>query len=78
MSAIARNSFKRATQVSSSIIRQQAGVAVRPFSSARVFNKPAQVTPDGLPDLKNLPRADPGVLKAAIVNPADKYLEHVL
>ncbi|CDO52224.1 hypothetical protein DV451_001176 [Geotrichum candidum] len=77
MSAIARNSFKRATQVSSSIIRQQAGVAVRPFSSARVFNKPAQVTPDGLPDLKNLPRADPGVLKAAIVNPADKYLEHV-
>jgi NADH dehydrogenase (ubiquinone) Fe-S protein 3 len=77
MSAIARNSIKRATQVSSSIIRQQAGVAVRPFSSARVFNKPAQVTPEGLVDLKSLPRADPGVIKADIVNPADKYLEHV-
>ncbi|KAF5092368.1 hypothetical protein D0Z00_004617 [Geotrichum galactomycetum] len=77
MSAIVRNSIKRATQASSSIIRQQAGVAVRPFSSARVFNKPAQVTPEGLVDLKSLPRADPGVLKADIVNPADKYLEHV-
>ncbi|KAF5093516.1 hypothetical protein D0Z03_002380 [Geotrichum reessii] len=75
MSAIARNSIKRATQVSSSIFRQQAGAAVRPFSSARVSNKPAQITPEGLVDLKSLPRADPGVLRAEIFNPADKHLE---
>jgi NADH dehydrogenase (ubiquinone) Fe-S protein 3 len=39
---------------------------------------PAQIVPPGLPNLETLPRKKPEEpLRAAIVNPADKYKEHV-
>lgn len=72
MSSLARNSIRRTMQFSTGF-----SAAVRPFSVYRAVRKPMQVTPEGLVDLKTLPRADPGVLKADIVNPADKYTEHV-
>lgn len=73
MSAV-RISARQASRV----LRQgQSLAAFRAFSTAKAVAKPAQITPEGLVDLKTLPRVDPGVLKADIVNPADKYLEHV-
>lgn len=76
MSAV-RISARRAFKVPAAVLRQGTPiVAARPFSTSKVAPKPAQVTPDGLPDLKTLPRADPGVLREPIVDPAAKYLEH--
>lgn len=55
-----------------------ANQAIRAFSSSNSTNKPAQITPEGLTDLKSLPRQTPtSALHADIVNPADKYTEHV-
>lgn len=78
MSAVARNTVRRAFKLPSSLFKQGSIVAGRSFfSTYKPVAAPTQVTPEGLVDLKTLPRVDPGVLKADIVNPADKYLEHV-
>lgn len=73
----ARTTVRRAFKVSSGLLKQASPIAARPFSTCKAVAAPAQVTPEGLVDLKTLPRVDPGVLKAPIENPADKYLEHV-
>ncbi|ANB12731.1 hypothetical protein AWJ20_999 [Sugiyamaella lignohabitans] len=51
---------------------------MRSFSSSTRRLIPVQSAPDGLVDLKTLPRVQAdSELHAAIVNPADKYTEHV-
>lgn len=75
MSAV-RNIARRASTLPLGLLKQTA-IGVRSFSSYKPVARPAQITPEGLVDLKTLPRVDPGVLKADIVNPADKYQEHV-
>lgn len=52
--------------------------SARCFSTSNIVNKPAQITPEGLTDLSSLPRqTQPKEIHAAIVNPADQYIEHV-
>lgn len=50
----------------------------RAFSvSSRLMYRPAQTAPPGIKDVRQEPRTQPEVLHRAVVNPADKYLEHV-
>lgn len=66
----------------STISRQIAQASIsqgaRTFCATSVTNKPAQIIPEGLTDLSKLPRQQqPQEIHVPIVNPADKYLEHV-
>lgn len=78
-SAIAQSSriAAFAAPVSRPLIVASISQASRNFSTSRVSNKPAQITPEGLVDLSSLPRKKAEDLHADIVNPADQYLEHV-
>lgn len=50
----------------------------RLLSSSRVIRLPQQVVPEGLTDVRSLPRAEPQQpLKADIVNPADQFQQTV-
>lgn len=50
----------------------------RLISSSRILASPKQIVPEGLVDVRSLPRAEPKQpLRADIVNPADKYKRHV-